>query len=69
MKGALYDSRNGVQAREEVILQSKSQELLKESIDRQHASEAFIISTGQVLYGYSVDGSRIPKRHKAKNRV
>jgi len=69
MKGALYDSRNGAQEREEVILQSKSQELLKESIDRQHASDAFLISTGQVLYGYSVDGSSIQKRHKAKNRV
>jgi len=69
MKGALYEGRNGVQAGEEVILQSESQELLKESIDMQHASDAFLISTGQVLYGYSVDGSGIRKRRKAKNRV
>lgn len=68
MKGALYDRRNGVQAGEEVILQPKNQELLKECIDMQHASDAFLVSTGQVLYGYSVDGSRIHKRRKVKNR-
>jgi len=68
MKGSLYDRRNGVQTGEAVILQSKSQELVKERIDMQNASDALLISTGQVLYGYSVDGSRIRKRHKTKNR-
>jgi len=60
MKGALYDKRNVVKAEEEVILQSKSQELEKEHMDTQNSSAALLINTGQVLYGYSVDGIRKP---------
>jgi len=55
MKGSLYDRSTEVQAREkEVILQPGNQGLVKEQID----SAAVLNSTGQVLYGYSVDGSR-----------
>ena len=65
MKGPLYDRSTEVQAREkEVILQPESQGLVKEQIDY----AAVLNSTGQVLYGYSVNGSRIHKRHKVKNR-
>ena len=66
MKGPLYDRNTEVQAREkEVILQPESQGLMKEQID----SGAVLNSTGQVLYGYSVNGIRIHKRHKVRNRA
>jgi hypothetical protein len=59
MKGLLYDRSTEVQAREkEVILQPESRGLVKEQID----DAAVLNSTGQVLYGYSVNGSRIHKR-------
>jgi len=65
MKGLLYDRSTEVLAREnEVILQSENQGLVKEQIDY----AAVLNSTGQVLYGYCVNGSRIHKRHKVKNR-
>ena len=66
MKGLLYDRSTEVQAREnEVILQPESQGLVKEQIDY----ATVLNTTGQVLYGYSVNnGSRIHKRHKVKNR-
>jgi hypothetical protein len=65
MKGLLYDRSTELQAREkEVILQPESQGLVKEQI----GYAAVLNSTGQVLYGYSVNGSRIHKRHKVKNR-
>jgi hypothetical protein len=65
MKGLLYDRNTEVEAREkEVILQPENQGLVKEQIDY----AAVLHSTGQVLYGYSVNGSRIRKRHKVKNR-
>ena len=68
MKGALYDRMNGVQAGEEVILQPESQGLEKEHLDTQNTSAALLINTGQVLYGYSVEGSRRHKHRRAKNR-
>ncbi len=65
MKGLLYDRSTEVLAREnEVILQPGSQGLVKEQIDY----AAILNSTGQVLYGYSVNGSRIHKHQKVKNR-
>jgi len=65
MKGLLYDRSTEIQAREnEVILQPESQGLVKEQIDY----TAVLNTTGQVLYGYSVNGSRIHKRHNVKNR-
>ena len=55
MKGSLYDRSTEVLAREkEVILQPGNQGLVKGQID----SAAVLNSTGQILYGYSVDGSR-----------
>lgn len=60
MKGALYDKRNVVKAEEEVTMQPKSQDLEKEHMDTQNASVTVLINTGQVLYGYSVDGIRKP---------
>ena len=65
MKGLLYDRSTEVQAREkEVILQPECRGLVKEQIDY----AAVLNSTGQVLYGYSFNGSRMHKRHKVKNR-
>jgi len=60
MKGALYDKRNVVKAEEEVTMQSRNEGLEKEHMDTQNASAALLINTGQVLYGYSVDGIRKP---------
>ncbi len=59
MKGLLYDRSTEVQAREkEVTLQPESRGLVKEQIDY----AAVLNSTGQVLYGYSVNGSMLHKR-------
>ena len=63
MKGPLYDRSTEILGREkEVILQPESQGLVKEQID----FAAVLNSTGQVLYGYSVDGIRKTHRKKTK---